>query len=131
MSDYDWRTSERRSRHRIPAFPHWSPSMSRPLAPAGRLFAVAAFIEGFTWAGLLIGMWLKYGPVGNELGVKIFGPLHGGAFLFYVVATVLSALRLRWPWWATLLALIAAVPPLVTVPLEMWFRRIGLLSGRA
>lgn len=105
--------------------------MSRPLAPAGRLFAVAAFIEGFTWAGLLIGMWLKYGPVANELGVKIFGPLHGGAFLFYVVATVLSALRLRWPWWATLLAVIAAVPPLVTVPLEMWFRRIGLLSGRA
>ena len=45
--------------------------MSQPLAPAGRLFAVAAFIEGFTWAGLLIGMWLKYGPVANELGVKL------------------------------------------------------------
>ena len=63
--------------------------MSRPLAPAGRLFAVAAFLEGFTWAGLLIGMWLQYGPVSNKLGVKIFGPLHGGAFLFYVVVTVL------------------------------------------
>jgi hypothetical protein len=59
------------------------------LRPPGALFAVAAFLEGFTWAGLLIGMWLKYGPVGNELGVKIFGPLHGGAFLFYVVVTVL------------------------------------------
>ena len=69
--------------------------------------------------------------MGNELGVKIFGPLHGDAFLFYVVVTVLSVLRLRWPWWATLLALTAAVPPLVTVPLEMWFRRIGLLSARA
>ena len=63
--------------------------------------------------------------------MKIFGPLHGGAFLFYVVGTVLSALRLRWPWWATLLAVIAAVPPLVTVPLEMAFRRMGLLSARA
>ncbi len=104
--------------------------MSRPLAPAGRLFAVAAFIEGFTWAGLLIGMAFKYSAVGNDLGVKIFGPLHGGAFLFYVVVTALSALRLRWPWWAALLALIAAVPPLVTVPLEMWFRRIGLLGPR-
>ena len=97
--------------------------MSRPLAPAGRLFAVAAFLEGFTWAGLLIGMWLKYGPVADELGVKIFGPLHGGAFLFYVVVTVLAALRLRWPWWATLLAVLAAVPPLVTVPLEMGCKR--------
>lgn len=105
--------------------------MSRPLAPAGRLFAVAAFVEGFTWAGLLIGMAFKYGAVGNDLGVKIFGPLHGGAFLFYVAAAVLSALRLRWPWWAALLALVAAVPPLVTVPLEMWFRRIGLLSARS
>lgn len=104
--------------------------MSRPLAPAGRLFAVAAFLEGFTWAGLLIGMAFKYGATGNDLGVKVFGPLHGGAFLFYVVATVLSALRLRWPWWATLLAVIAAVPPLVTVPLEMGFRRIGMLSAR-
>jgi integral membrane protein len=104
--------------------------MSQPLAPAGRLFAVAAFLEGFTWAGLLIGMAFKYSAIGNDLGVKIFGPLHGGAFLFFVVVTVLSALRLRWPWWAALLALVAAVPPLVTVPLEIWFRRIGLLGPR-
>lgn len=75
-------------------------------------------------------MAFKYSAVGNDLGVKIFGPLHGSAFLFYVVVTALSALRLRWPWWAALLAMVAAVPPLVTVPLEMWFRRIGLLSER-
>ena len=100
------------------------------LSLAGRLFAVAAFLEGFTWAGLLIGMWLKYGLEVTDQGVWLFGRLHGGAFLFYVVVTVLSALRLRWPWWATLLAVIAAVPPLVTVPLEMGFRRMGLLSAR-
>ena len=29
---------------------------------------------------------------------------------------------------ALLLGLLAAVPPLVTVPLEWWFRRRGLLS---
>ena len=104
--------------------------MSRSLARGGRLFAVAALLEGFTWAGLLIGMAFKYCATGNDLGVKVFCPLHGGAFLFYVVVTALSALRLRWPWWATLLAVIAAVPPLVTVPLEMGFRRMGLLSAR-
>jgi integral membrane protein len=104
--------------------------MSRPLAPAGRLFACVALFEGFTWAGLLLGMFLKYGPVGATWGVKLFGPLHGAAFLLYVVVTAICALRLRWPWWGTLLALVAAVPPLVTVPLEMWFRRIGLLGGR-
>ncbi len=42
---------------------------------------------------------------GPDEGILLY--LHGGAFLFYVVVTVLSALRLRWPWWATLLAVIA------------------------
>ena len=102
--------------------------MSRPLAPIGRLFAIAALLEAFTWLGLLVGMFLKYGSVANDLGVKIFGPLHGGAFVFYVVVSVLAAVRLRWPWWALLVALLAAVPPLVTVPVEIWFRRIGLLG---
>ena len=104
--------------------------MSRPLAPIGRLFAIAALLEAFTWLGLLAGMFLKYGSVANDLGVKIFGPLHGGAFVFYVVVSVLAAVRLRWPWWALLVALLAAVPPLVTVPVEIWFRRIGLLGKR-
>ncbi|WP_372382917.1 DUF3817 domain-containing protein [Xanthomonas sp. NCPPB 1068] len=98
------------------------------LSPMGRLFAVAAFIEGVTWAGLLLGMWLKYGLQSTELVVWLFGRLHGAAFLFYLAVSVLAALRLRWPWWAWVLSLLAAVPPLVTVPLEMWFRRIGLLG---
>jgi integral membrane protein len=98
------------------------------LSPSGKLFAVAAFLEGLTWAGLLIGMWLKYGLQVIDTGVWLFGRLHGAAFLFYLVATVIAGVRLRWPGWALLLAVLAAVPPLVTVPLEMWFRRKGLLS---
>lgn len=104
--------------------------MSSSLSPAGRLFAIAAFAEGLTWAGLLVGMLLKYGTQTTDVGVWLFGRLHGAAFLFYVIVTLLSAVRLRWPWWAWSLALLAAVPPLVTVPLEMWFRRIGLLGHR-
>ncbi|MEB1901364.1 DUF3817 domain-containing protein [Xanthomonas campestris pv. campestris] len=103
---------------------------SAALSPIGRLFAVAALIEGITWAGLLIGMWLKYGLQTTETVVWLFGRLHGGAVLFYVVVSVLAALRLRWPWWAWALSLLAALPPLVTVPLELWFRRIGLLGVR-
>ncbi len=102
--------------------------MSSSLSPAGRLFAIAAFAEGLTWAGLLIGMLLKYGTETTDLGVWLFGRLHGAAFLFYLVVTLVSAVRLRWPWWAWIVAVLAAVPPLVTVPLEMWFRRIGLLG---
>lgn len=106
-------------------------SSSRPLSPVGRLFAVAAVFEGLTWAGLLLGMLLKYGTQTTELGVWLFGRLHGVAFLLYVVASLIAALRLRWPWWAWALSLLAALPPLVTVPLELWFRRIGLLGAQA
>ncbi|MEG1679214.1 MAG: DUF3817 domain-containing protein [Stenotrophomonas sp.] len=100
------------------------------MTPAGKLFAAAALIEGVTWAGLLIGMLLKYGTGTTELGVWLFGRLHGLAFVFYVVVSLYAWVKLRWPLWAVLLALVAAVPPLVTVPLEIWFRRIGLLSKR-
>ncbi|MCC4599326.1 DUF3817 domain-containing protein [Xanthomonas melonis] len=100
------------------------------LSPMGRLFALAALIEGITWAGLLLGMFLKYGTQTTEQVVWLFGRLHGAAFLFYVVVSVLAARRLRWPWWAWVLSLLAAVPPLVTLPLELWFRRIGLLGQR-
>ena len=101
------------------------------LSSSGRLFAAAAFLEGLTWAGLLVGMWLKHGLQLTDTGVWLFGRLHGAAFLFYLVVTVFAGVRLRWPVWALLLALLAALPPLVTVPLEMWYRRKGLLSDPA
>ncbi|NHZ40492.1 MULTISPECIES: DUF3817 domain-containing protein [Massilia] len=94
----------------------------------GKLFVAVCLIEGLTWTGLLIGMFLKYTTETTDLGVRFFGPVHGGAFMVYVVVTVLAALRLRWPWWATLIALVAAVPPLVTIPLEIWFKKRGMLT---
>ena len=100
----------------------------RPLSASGRLYAIAAFVEALTWAGLLVGMWLKYGANVTDAGVWLFGRLHGAAFLFYMVATLITASRQRWPGWALLLGLLAAIPPLVTLPLEWWFRRRGLLS---
>jgi len=106
------------------------PMPVKSLSPAGRLFAIAAFVEAVTWAGLLIGMLLKYGTQTTDLGVWLFGRLHGLAFLFYVAVSLYAWGKLKWPLWAVLVALLAAMPPLVTVPVEMWFRRIGLLSDR-
>jgi integral membrane protein len=97
----------------------------------GKLFSIIALLEGLTWAGLLIGMFLKYTTKTTELGVAIFGPLHGGVFISYVIITLIAATRLRWPLWATLIAVLAAVPPLVTIPMEIWFKRRGLLSTPA
>ena len=50
------------------------------------------------------------------------------ATLLYVVVALAAGVRLRWPMWALLVAVLAAIPPLVTLPLEYWFRRRGLLS---
>ncbi|WP_304454827.1 DUF3817 domain-containing protein [Nocardiopsis sp. YSL2] len=89
--------------------------------------AVAAF-EALTWAGLLVGMGFKYLVNGNELGVHIFGPIHGGAFVVYVLLTLFAALRLRWGVWPTLLALAASVPPMCTLVADWWLHRTGRLT---
>src|SRR5690606_26156654 len=83
---------------------------SQAISPAGKVFAVVARLEAATWAGLLLGMFLKYVTGTTDLGVWLFGRLHGAAFLLYVVVAVVAGMRLRWPMWALLVALLAAVP---------------------
>lgn len=100
-----------------------------PLAPEGRLFSLMALFEAFTWASLLVGMFLKYVTMTTELGVWWFGRLHGLAFLLYLAAALIAAFRLRWSLAVTVTAILAAIPPLVTLPLEIWLRRRGLLSA--
>lgn len=93
------------------------------------IFTVVARIEALTWLGLLIGMFLKYVTETTDLGVWLFGRVHGFAFLVYFFVSIIAGLRLRWPWWAILLAVLASIPPLVTFPLELWFRKMGLLGA--
>lgn len=101
-----------------------------PMTAAGKAFAAIALIEAFTWAGLLVGMYLKYVSGTTDLGVWLFGRLHGLAFLAYLMIAIVAGSRLRWPLWALLVAIFAAIPPLLTVPLEWWFKRRGLLGVR-
>ncbi|WP_317207865.1 DUF3817 domain-containing protein [Clavibacter californiensis] len=97
----------------------------------GRLFAVVAVVEAVTWTGLLVGMFLKYVTETTELGVYVFGRLHGAAFVLYVIVTAVAAIRLRWGWKPALLAGVAAIPPLATLPLEVGLRRRGYLRQPA
>ncbi|MEG3616438.1 DUF3817 domain-containing protein [Isoptericola haloaureus] len=98
-----------------------------PLTGLGRLFAVVAWVEAFTWAGLLVGMYLEHVAGVTDLGVWLFGRLHGGAFVAYGVVALVVAVRYRWGLWRTLAALAAAVPPLTTILAEVWLRRTGHL----
>ena len=49
-----------------------------------RIFRAVAIAEACSWTGLLIGMVFKYLVVFDDVGVKIFGPIHGGLFVAYV-----------------------------------------------
>ena len=93
-----------------------------------RLFVVAAIAEAISWAALLAGMAVKYGPPANELGVQIFGPIHGGLFIAYGVLVLAVARLRRWGLLATGVALVCAVPPFATLAFERGARRRGMLT---
>ncbi|GAA1826403.1 DUF3817 domain-containing protein [Microlunatus capsulatus] len=96
-----------------------------------RLFVVVASVEALSWLGLLVGMYVKYFTGAGELGVKIFGPVHGGVFVAYVLLTLLVSRTLRWSVWTTLLALACSVPPFATLAFEWWAVRTGRLTWPA
>src|SRR5687768_104308 len=88
-------------------------------------FTTVAVAEALSWIGLLIGMYIKYVPETTELGVKVFGPIHGGIFVAYVVVALVASRVLRWSAGTTLLALVASIPPLASV----WFERRATRTG--
>jgi len=92
---------------------------------AAAAFRAVAIAEAISWIGLLAGMFVKYVPETSELGVQIFGPIHGAVFVAYVVLALIAARVLRWSPGTALLALAASVPPLATV----WFERRATRSG--
>jgi integral membrane protein len=99
-----------------------------PLMPgAAKRFRVIAVAEAVSWLGLLVGMGFKYGPTDNQIGVEIFGPIHGAVFILYLLAALLCIRTLNWGFGTTTLAVAAAVPPFFTLFFEMWARRTGRL----
>jgi integral membrane protein len=97
---------------------------------AATVFRIVAVAEALSWVGLLAGMFVKRVLVSSELGVQVFGPIHGAVFVAYVVVALVAARALRWDARTTVLALVASVPPLATLWLERWASRRGSLPGR-
>jgi integral membrane protein len=98
---------------------------------AATLFRIVAVAEACSWLGLLAGMFVKRVLDSSELGVQIFGPIHGAIFVAYVVVALVAARVLRWDVRTTLLALAASVPPLATLWFERWAARTGRLPNEA
>ena len=108
-----------------------APAPTRTGGPLLTAFRWIAAIEAVTWAGLLVGMFFKYVVVGDDIGVRVFGPLHGAAFIVYVVVALLAWYRLRWGLWTGLIGLAASIPPLGTVVFERVAAARGLLDPAA
>jgi integral membrane protein len=91
------------------------------------VFRAVALAEACSWVALLFGMFVKWVLGTSERGVQIFGPIHGGVFVAYVLVALVAARVLRWDARTTLLALVASVPPLVTLWFDRWATRTGRL----
>ena len=95
-----------------------------------RAFSAVAIAEAFSWEGLLVGMYFKHVAETTELGVRIFGSLHGALFVSYVSLALALVARRRWSLrWVGVLALAAGVVPLASVVFARWARRRGALSA--
>jgi integral membrane protein len=95
------------------------------------VFRIIAVAEACSWAGLLIGMFFKYVVVFDDIGVNVFGPIHGALFVAYVIVTVVVARTFRWSLATTALALAASIPPLATLWFERRARHTGLVAEPA
>lgn len=93
-----------------------------------RLYTIVATAEAVTWTLLLVGMFLKYVTETTELGVRIGGMLHGIVFIAYVLVTVIVWIDARWSTKHGVVALVSAIPPLVTLWTERWLEREGQLA---
>jgi len=105
-----------------------APTRSTPLPGPLRLFRVVAVAEAITWGLLLLGMVLKYVTETTELGVRVFGMLHGIVFIAYCLTTVIVGLDQRWPLRRTVVGLLCSIPPFVTIVFDRWAERRGALG---
>ncbi len=93
-----------------------------------RIFRILAVAEAFSWAALLMGMFLKWILRVTELGVELAGPVHGAFFIGYGLAALGLWGRLRWPFRVAAFAGLSAVLPFATVWFERWAGRHGYLT---
>ncbi|MFB9907912.1 DUF3817 domain-containing protein [Allokutzneria oryzae] len=96
-------------------------------SPAKR-FRLIAIAEACSWLGLLVGMLFEHVLDVSDLGVKIFGPVHGGLFMIYVLVAFLVRKPLGWDNRTLVWALVASIPPCATVLFERWAARKGRLQ---
>ena len=102
------------------------------LRSAAGWFRLIAFAEAVSWVGLLLGMYFKYlGSPQTEIGVKVFGPVHGGVFVAFGVAALVVGILNKWGAGTWLLALLGSIVPLGSVIFLIWADRSGRMGSQS
>jgi integral membrane protein len=92
------------------------------------LFRAVAIAEAITWTLLITALILR-ATTGFALGVTLAGGIHGFVFLGYGATAVLLAVHQRWHPGVAATAIVSAVIPYATIPVELWLSRSGRLDG--
>lgn len=92
------------------------------------LFRTLAFAEVVTWT-ILIAALIARALGADPIVVTIGGGIHGLVFLSYGATAILVALNQRWGWGRGILAVVSAIIPYATIPVEVSYQRKGLLEG--
>lgn len=92
------------------------------------LFRTFAIAEVFSWT-LLIGGLILRATLDWDWAVSAGGGIHGFVFLCYGATAVLVAKNQRWQPGPSAVAIISAVIPYATIPVDIWLGRSGRLTG--
>lgn len=92
-----------------------------PTTPLAQLRWVA-FLEGVSFLLLLAAMPFKY-ALGQPIGVRVLGPIHGVLFVMFVVALVRAATMHEWKIGRSALAFLASLVPFGTFVLDRSLQR--------
>lgn len=92
------------------------------------LFRVLAIAEAVSWTLLIAGIVLR-ATQDWAIAVTIGGGIHGFVFLAYAATAILVAMNQRWSVGPAATAIVSAVVPYATIPVEIWLARTGRLEG--
>ena len=92
------------------------------------LFRTLAIAEVISWTLLITGVILR-ATTGWALGVTIGGGIHGFIFLSYGATALLVAIHQRWSVGVAIVAIVSAIVPYATLPVEIWLQRSRRLEG--
>lgn len=92
------------------------------------LFRTLAIAEMVSWTILIAGLVLR-ATLDLRVAVTVGGSIHGFVFLAYGATAILVSLNQRWPIGPTAIAVVSAIIPYATVPVERWLQRSSRLAG--